>query len=150
VKTQEAIEINDKELIKLIEDLQFAEGDILERKFTEKLKKDDGDYHDNNKLFVVGSPGPGAKVEIYWVKSWGFDRPDYGYIFTLPIGGNYDDIFMSGIIHIPNPQGGEKCNEDAEWVYLDRLLENENIEKIKIFEERKEMIKWIRRKRLNF
>jgi len=127
------LEIKDKKLIELIEDIQFAEGDILERKFTEKLEKDDGEYHDNTKLFVVGSPEPGAKVEIFWTM---FEDPDYGYVFTLPIGSNYDDIFMDGIVHIPKPQGGEKCYEDAEWVYLDRLLENENVVKVKIYESK--------------
>lgn len=125
--------LKDKELIKLVEDIQFAEGDIEERKFTESLKKDDGEYHDNTKLSVIGSPEPGAKLEIFWTM---FEDPDYGYVFTLPIGSNYDDIFMNGIVHIPKPQGGEKCNEDAEWVYLDRLLENENVVKVIIYEDK--------------
>jgi len=132
------MEITDKELIELIEDIQFAEGDMEpgERKFTEKLKSDDIWDINEKKLVVVGSPEPGAKVEIYWKKSWGFDRPDYGYIFTLPIGSYSDDIFMDGIIHIPKPQGGEKTEENPEWGHIDRYLDNENIVKIKIYEDK--------------
>lgn len=123
----------EKELIKLVEDIKFAEGDILpgERKFTERLKHDDtGEL--SNKLIYVGSPEPGAKVEIYWKM---FEDPDYGYIFTLPVGCYYDDISMGGIIHIPNPQGGEKCNEEPEWIHIDRLLELEECIKVKIIED---------------
>lgn len=129
--------LTDKELIELIEDTQFAAGDILpgERKFTEALKSDDKADINEKKLVVVGSPEPGAKVEIYWKKSWGFEDPDYGYIFTLPIGYS-DDIFMGGIIHIPNPQGGEKIAENPEWGHIDRYLDNENIVKIKISEDK--------------
>ena len=131
------MELTDKELIELIEDIQFAEGDILpgERKFTEALKSDNKADINEKKLVVVGSPEPGAKVEIYWKKSWGFEDPDYGYIFTLPIGSYSDDIFMDGIIHISNPQGGEKTAENPEWGHIDRYLDNENIIKVKIIEE---------------
>ena len=137
--TEKNMNLTDKELIELIEDIQFADGDIEpgERKFTEAFKSDNQADINEKKLVVVGSPEPGAKVEIYWKKSWGFPDPDYGYIFTLPIGsyGDDDDIFVAGIIHIPNPQGGEKTAENPEWGHIDRYLDNENIVKVKIIED---------------
>ena len=126
-----------KKLIELVEDVEFAEGGILpvERKFSEELKSDDDSCCNDNKLEIVGDPDPGAKVEIYWKKSWGFEDPDYGFIFILP---DYDgDVFVDGIICIPNPQGGEKTAESPEWGHIDRYLDNEDIVKIKIYEDTK-------------
>ena len=122
-----------KEIIKLVEDVKFACGNILKRKFTKPLEKDDKEF-DNSKLEVIGSPEPGAKVEIYWTKEWEFEDPDYGYIFNLPITYE-DDVLMDGIIHIPKPQGGEKCQNEPEWYHINRLLDNDNVVKVKIFEK---------------
>ena len=126
--------LTDKKLIELIEDVQFACGNLLKRKFTLPLETDNKEMT-CEKLEVIGSPEPGAKVEVYWKKGWGFDRPDYGYIFNLPITYE-DDVLMDGIIHIPRPQGGEKCNEEPEWYHINRLLDNNNVIKIKIYENK--------------
>ena len=115
-----------KEMLELIEDVKFACGNILERKHTKKLDNDEDDndtkeeakkkreIRDRNfeKIEIVGEyPEAGSRVEIYWKKSWGFDEPDYGYILSLPIAYE-DEILIDGIIHIPNPQGGEKTAEE--------------------------------------
>lgn len=71
---------------------------------------------------------PGARVEIHWVKNRELE-PDKGYIFTLP-GWDSRDIFMSGIVHIPRPNGCEKCDCDPEWHLLSKLASDRFIEKI--------------------
>jgi len=117
---------------KLLEDVRVGCGETDTRKITE-------DYEDNNlteaKLEIVNPLNrellPGSKVEIYWKQ---FEEPDYGYIFTLP-GFDEDDIFMSGIVHIPLPQGGEKSRDPAEWIYLGRLLGNPEVVKVKLMAE---------------
>ena len=128
-----------KELMKLIEDVKIGTCDCetAKRRFTEKYKEP-AEYKEfdckNRKIFEVGSkydnspPEPGAKVEIYWKQ---FDEPDYGYIFTLP-GDDEEDIFTDGIVHIPYPQGGEKCQDEPEWIYLGRLLSLSDVTKVKI------------------
>ena len=139
----------EKDILELIEDVQFASGLILERKHSRPLDADENDNDTreeserkeklrderDKKIETIGDeyPEAGAKVEIHWKKEWGFPEPDYGYIFQLPITYE-DEILIDGIIHIPNPQGGEKCNEDPEWGHIDRYLDNPNIKKIKKFE----------------
>ena len=122
-----------KESIKLIEDVKIGicDCETAQRKFTKKYKEP-VEYKEfdckTKKIEEINCPEPGARVEIYWKQ---FDQPDYGYIFTLP-GEDEDDIFLSGIIHIPNPQGGEKCQDPPEWIYLGRLLSYQGVIKVKI------------------
>lgn len=123
------MDLINEEIRKLLEDVRVGCGETNARKITEE-------YEENNlteaKLEIVNPLNrellPGSKVEIYWKQ---FEEPDYGYIFTLP-GFDENDIFMSGIVHIPLPQGGEKSRDPAEWVYLDRLLGNPQVVKVKL------------------
>ena len=123
------MDLINEEIRKLLEDVRVGCGETDTRKLTE-------DYEENNltekKLEIVNPLNrellPGSKVQIYWKQ---FEQPDYGYIFTLP-GFDEDDIFMSGIVHIPLPQGGEKSRDPAEWIYLARLLGNPQIVKVKL------------------
>ncbi len=129
----------DNELMKLIEDVQIGTWDCetAKRRFTKKYKEP-AEYKEFNcktkKIEVVDNksispqPIPGAKVEIYWKQ---FKDPDYGYIFTLP-GDDEEDIFISGIIHIPFPQGGEKCQDPPEWIFIGRLISYPEVTKVKI------------------
>lgn len=130
-----------KEILKLIEDVKAGCGliDDDERKFTEPYKS----TVNSNKKIVINSragidPLPGSRVKIYWDWKKMFDLndedeseypPDEGYVFTLP-SFDSNDIWMSGIIHIPEPYGCEKSKCDPEWIYIDRLVENENVIKI--------------------
>jgi len=115
------MDLINEEIRKLLEDIRVGCGMTDRRKITEE-------YEDSNltqkKLEIINPLnsllGPGSKVKIYWKH---FEWPDNGYIFTLP-GFDEDDIFMSGIVHVPLPQGGEKSQCPAAWVYLDRLLGN--------------------------
>jgi len=117
------------ELMELIEDVKIVSYDKEQRRLTKEYKILDSDY---KKIEQVNPPiNPGAKVEIYWHKKWGYNRPDYGYIFTLP-GDDDEDIFIDGIIHIPYPQGLEKCMNEPEWIYIGRLISNPEVIKIKI------------------
>jgi len=126
------MDLINEEIRKLLEDVRVGCGETNMRKITEE-------YEENNltekKLEIVNPLnsllGPGSKVEIYWKQ---FNEPDYGYILTLP-GFDEDDIFMSGIVHIPLPQGGEKCQDPPEWVYLGRLLSNPQTVKVKLIGE---------------
>lgn len=119
----------DKEILELIEDVKFGCGEIEYRRFTKDFKPNYGKLEDIRLQGIT--PEPGAKVEIYWKI---FDEPDKGYIFTLP-GWDSDDIFISGIIHILHPQGGEKSEEEPQWIYLNRLLSYPEVVKIKIFSD---------------
>ena len=122
-----------KELMKLIEDVKIGicDCETAKRRFTEKYKEP-AEYKEfdckNKKIEEINSPGPGARVEIYWKQ---FEDPDYGYIFTLP-GDDEEDIFIDGIVHIPYPQGGEKCQDEPEWIFLGRLLSYPEVVKVKI------------------
>ena len=92
-----------KELKKLVEDVKVGEGEIDHRRFTDEYEIHEWDDKKIEEVNPLGrSVEPGAKVEIYWKQ---FDEPDYGYIFTLP-GFDEEDIYISGIVHVPNPQGG--------------------------------------------
>ena len=90
----------------------------------------DCDKVDDTKLTVVGNPGPGAKVSIFWDM---FDEPDTGYVLVLP-GWDSNDIWMSGIVHIPKPIGCEKCECDPEWILLNKLLTVDSLKNV-IIEE---------------
>lgn len=122
--------IINKDTIKLIEDVRWGCGEISIRKFTEDYK--DQDF--NHKLECTGHwgrCGPGSSVKIFWKMFE--DEYDRGYIFTLP-GYDSNDIWMTGIVHIPSPIGCEKQACDPEWIYLDRLLSNEQVTKVVINE----------------
>jgi len=116
-----------RDIIKLIEDFRCGCGEVLKRKFTEEYEVN---AHDK-KLVVNGSCGPGSKVKIFWTI---FDDDfDKGYIFTLPSFDSHD-IFMTGIVHIPQPIGCEKSNCDPEWIYLDRLLSLPEVIRVEVYE----------------
>lgn len=117
-----------KEIIKLIEDVRIGCGEISTRKVTDKYKMGAS----NDKLEVIGNPGPGSKAEIHWTMFE--DDFDRGYIFTLP-GYDSNDIWMTGIVHIPDPIGCEKQACDPEWIYLDRLLSLPTVARVKINEK---------------
>jgi len=126
------MDLINEEIRKLLEDIRVGCGMTNCRKLTEE-------YEDSNltqkKLEIINPLnsllGPGSKVKIYWKQ---FKGPDNGYIFTLP-GFDEDDIFMSGIVHIPLPQGGDKSQCSGEWVYLDRLLGNPQVVKVELMGE---------------
>ena len=112
-----------RNIIELIEDIQYCCGEISTRKFTESCKPDD------SKLESSIRSGPGSRVTIIWDEL----GTDEGYIFTLP-GFDSNDIYMSGIVHIPEPIGCEKCKCDPEWFHLDRLLANPLVIKVEVHE----------------
>jgi len=115
--------------MKLIEDVKIVSYDKEQRRLTKEYKILDSDY---KKIEQINPPiNPGARVEIYWKKSWGFKEPDYGYIFTLP-GEDEEDVFVDGIVHIPYPQGLEKCLNEPEWIFIGRLISNPGVIKVKI------------------
>ena len=110
------------DLMRLIEDVIYYNDE--KRRLTEKYEVLESDY---DKIEEINPPiNPGAKVEIYWKH---LDGVDHGYIFTLP---DDDDVFESGIIHIPYPIGLEKCANEPEWIYIDRLISNPQVVKVKI------------------
>ena len=113
-------------LMELIEDINICSEDEEQRRLTKTYKILDSDY---KKIEQINPPiNPGARVEIYWKH---LDYIDLGYIFTLP-GDDEDDVFVSGIVHIPYPQGLEKCINEPEWIYINRLMINPEVVKIKI------------------
>ncbi len=116
-----------KEILGLLEDVKEACGmlDDNDRKFSTQYKHR---VSDDKKIEGVGNEQPGSPVEVCWEQ---FEDPDYGYILTLP-GYDSGDIYMSGIIHVPKPQGCEKCECDPEWIYIGRLLSFKSVIKIKI------------------
>ena len=72
----------------------------------------------------------GSKLLIEWVM---LEEVDIGYVFVLP--GHLephetDAIFTEGIVHIPNPVGGEKCAAEPEWQLLYDLIMNPNVKRI--------------------
>lgn len=112
------------DIVALVEDVEDGCGSIVKRRFSKGYIFPETD----NKLKVCGQPSPGARVEILWTL---FDEPDIGYIFTLP-GFDSDDIYMSGIVHIPKPHGCEKCDCEPEWIYINRLLSIEEVLEVRI------------------
>lgn len=120
----------DKELFKLLEDVAVGSGEKERRIYTEEYEKPDAHEKKIEEVNPLGlSIEPGSKVEIRWKQ---FDEPDRGYILTLP-GFDSDDIYMSGIVHIPLPQGGDKGPPLPEWIYLGRLLSLPGVVKVRIF-----------------
>lgn len=89
------------------------------------------DDFNENKIKTKSNGEPGDKVKIIW-KNKHKGMIDYGYIFTLP-GFDSDDIYMTGIIHIPCPVGGEKTQPESEWWTLTELSGNKDIKEILIY-----------------
>jgi len=118
------------ELMELIEDVKIINFEKEQRRLTKAYEVLDSDYKKIEQ--VNGSIIPGAKVEIYWKH---LDYVDKGYIFTLP-GDDDEDVFVDGIVHIPYPQGLEKCMNEPEWIYIDRLISNPEVVKVRIIGEK--------------
>jgi hypothetical protein len=122
-----------RETVKLIEDVAVGCGmlDDDRRRMSTPYQEVDA----SSKLVVHGHVGPGSKVKVFWnMGDEDVDEDpwvDDGYVFTLP-GWDSGDIYMSGIVHIPEPEGCEKSECDPEWVYLSRLLENPYVERVEI------------------
>mgnify|MGYP000052904024 CR=1 FL=1 len=123
------------DILKLIEDVEYSCGMINKRIFTDSYKGDDFSIDISGKIECeyenLNVVGPGVRIEIYWEM---FDEPDKGYVFTLPMS-NSDDIWMAGIVHIPKPQGCEKCDCEPEWIYFNRLLCLPELVKVKILKD---------------
>jgi len=114
------------DLMELIEDVKIISYEKEQRRLTKEYEILDSDY---KKIEQANAPiNPGAKVEIYWKH---YDYVDCGYIFTLP-GDDDEDVFVDGIVHIPYPQGLEKCMNEPEWIYIGRLISNPEVVKVKI------------------
>ena len=120
-------------IIKLIEDIMCGSGLLCNdnrhytKPYSEKLS-------DNKKIKCTGNPQPGCRVKITWVNNNYPEFPnieDHGYILTLP-GCDDNDIFMSGIVHIPEPYDGFESN-DPEWIYLGRLVSMDNVQQIDLY-----------------
>lgn len=97
---------------------------------------DQDEYDKKIECNLLGDAPPGSKVKIIWKRfdeNDDFEEPitDHGYILTLPCESS-DDIWMSGIVHIPEPYV-EKATPIPEWHTLDELVKNERIEKIIIY-----------------
>lgn len=83
---------------------------------------------------------PGSRIEIEWAQYPGeeYDFPplvDTGYIFLLPgqiEPHDTDAIFTEGVVHIPTPVGVEKESNEPEWVLLIDLLNNKQVECIRL------------------
>ena len=82
--------------------------------------------------------GPGANVEVYWCGD-NEGTIDKGYIFVLPVGLG-QDIYESGIIHIPAPDNpGGKDTPPAVWGTLIDVAQCEDIRRIVISPRRKKV-----------
>jgi hypothetical protein len=110
----------------------FEEMERLAQEIGENCGIPDGKTELNEaKVIEKGTGQPGCMVKIYWTKE-AFGYIDTGYIFTLP-GEDADDIYMSGIVHIPVPSGGEKGCPEPEWHSLAALSQNPLIKKIVVY-----------------
>ena len=113
----------------------FLEIEILKRLFT-SLGISQGyikgkDIFDETKIKTKSRGEPGDRIKITWQgRMKGII--DYGYIFTLP-GFDSDDIYITGIVHIPYPAGGEKTQPEPEWWSLAELSGNKDIKEILIY-----------------
>ena len=115
----------DKEWRELFDRVQVAVG--MAGEYTEPKAKLNYDG--------TGNIEPGATVRIKWKpfegeEGVGFEQEDVGYLFVMPSTEN--DPGMDGIVHIPLPIGGEKCQCEPEWHTLYDLERNEMIESITI------------------
>ncbi len=83
---------------------------------------------------------PGCKIEIEWKTIPGEEEDfpplvDTGYIFLLPgqvEPHDTDAIFTEGIVHVPIPAGVEQEANIAEWAMLIDLLNNPQVEWIRL------------------
>lgn len=83
---------------------------------------------------LKGDPKPGKWINIYWIKDDEypeFDRiVDEGYLISLPIS---DESVNDYFVHIPNPDNSSGIGDaDPEWIHINCLLKNENVESIKV------------------
>jgi len=123
---------NNKDMKELIEDVLFSCGIIVRREYTVDFEEDWSKTEcDAEKV------GPGSRVKIFWTYEWedpDFDENldcDIGYVLTLP-GYDSEEIFTSGIVHIPKPKGCQKCECDPMWIHLGRLTSFWDVKKIVI------------------
>lgn len=85
---------------------------------------------------VQGDIRPGASLKIERAFAEGEDETflDHGYVFTLP-GLEDRDVWMGGIVHIPNPDNpGGMDSVPPVWVTLDRLLKDPLVLKVTVME----------------
>jgi len=95
--------------------------------------------YDESKIMIVGNnPMPGAKVTVQWKSPEGepdIIAEDSGYVFTLPFEDSCD-IFMHGIVHIPEVTadmgGGEPW-----WELLIDIAVRKDVHKVIIYAEGK-------------
>lgn len=125
------MKIISRELVSLMEDVMCGVGmlDDEKRRYTKPYQQL---MADNKKITCEPqdyNPEPGAPLKITWQMD-GYTLEDDGYILTLP-GFDRDDIWMSGIVHVPEPDGCEKSKCDPEWIYLDRLISMPTCKEIK-------------------
>ena len=112
--------MNDKEWEKLFDRVQVAIG----------LGDEDYIKPKVNLSYPPGGIEPGMSVHIQWLPVEDHAQQDIGYLFVMPSTEN--DPSMDGIVHIPYPVGGEKCQCEPEWQTLYDLERNEMIESITI------------------
>ena len=119
-----------RSIMVLIEETLFARGEITDRCFSQSIPNGSSSFEKVKRLDTgqYPNPSPGDRVTIHWDMG-NYCLIDRGYVFTLP-GYLDQDVWTSGIIHIPNPDGYEKCTIDeveAEWHHIDRLLSNPKV-----------------------
>ena len=71
---------------------------------------------------------PGVKLRVVWNdEEYGF--ADEGYLTVFPFSGEGNDIWMAGVVHIPNPvdSGGKGGGIEPVWLSLNDLLLNEYV-----------------------
>jgi hypothetical protein len=110
----------------------FEEMERLAQEIGENCGNLDGKTELNEaKVVQKGTGQPGCMVRICWTKE-AFGYVDTGYCFVLP-GPDADDIYMSGIVHVPVPQGSEKDRPEPEWHSLAALSQNPLVKKIVVY-----------------
>lgn len=118
--------LKNSSLIELIKDILVSTG----------MSSEDPDWKEDwSKVTCLtgwNSVRPGCKITILWKDELELE-PDEGYIFTLP-GWDSNDVAMSGIVHIPRPNGCVKCECDPEWHLFGKLTANEMVKEIIIKE----------------
>lgn len=51
---------------------------------------------------------------------------DHGYVMGLP-GFDEADPEIGGVVHVPHPAGGEKCEAEPEWITIYQLCSNPRV-----------------------
>lgn len=75
-----------------------------------------------------GYIAPGSRLVIWWDYGKSFFA-DKGYLLTLP-GPDSHDVYMTGIVHIPNPQLDREPEEV--WIHLAELLSIDEVTKVEV------------------